>query len=83
MLTTVKIVGFIDADGQQQLSLIRYPTEVIFLEGRPHWDDETQDKYGRIEFHDDATRLPEWCANHYLTYVYCEKELELNEGFDG
>jgi len=83
MLATIKIVGFMDADGQLQLSLIRYPTEVIFLEGRPHWDDEGMDRYGRIEFHDKATELPEWCNNHYLTYYYAETEIALNTGYDG
>ena len=83
MKVSIKIVGFMDADGQLQLSLIRYPTEVIFLEGRAHWDDDNRDKHGRTDFHNQATSLPEWCANHRLTYVSCETELELNAGYDG
>jgi len=83
MLTTVKIVGFIDADGQQQLSLIRYPTEVIFLEGRAHRDDDTADKCGRVDFHNEATQLPLWCSDHWMTYVHNEVAVILNEGYDG
>ena len=76
MRVNIRIAGFVDAMGATKLTLVRYPTEVIYLHGQAHFDDDDIDD-GIAQFHGEARFLPEWCARHRLTYYSGEQDFVL------